>query len=481
MRIVEAGDLNGGYDLVVVGTGFGSLFFVKKFLEKRRRARVLMLEWGANHTHEWQIEQNKNADLSDSNTLDNRSGKPWLFTVGIGGGTNCWWGLSPRLHPSDFKLKTLYGVGEDWPISYDDLANYYSEAERTILVSGPDDLSTHYPHTPRYPQPAHNMSSADRLLKAAMPDQHYSIPSGRLRHAVGARAACCSTATCNLCPGNSKMTAHNTLMGVLSDPRVDIVLGAKVDRLDKEAGVVKSAHFTSGEQEYSATGDLFVLGANAIYSPWILLRSGIGGHGVGKYLCEKMFVTVEVYLNGLKHFDGGTGTTCFNLSLLDGEHRREHGAAAILIENRMAYGLRPDFGRWREVMPVSAYIEDIPQEQHGISVGDGPFAVVEPFAWSDYAERGKAAFLEKLPEVLSALPVERIEYRDTSSASHIQCTTRMGTSAENSVVDGDLIHHELRNLIVVGNSTFPTVGSVNPSLTTAALSLRAADRLTRSA
>ncbi|WYK06291.1 GMC oxidoreductase [Cereibacter sphaeroides f. sp. denitrificans] len=53
----------------------------------------------------------------------------------------------------------------------------------------------------------------------------------------------------------------------------------------------------------------------------------------------------------------------------------------------------------------------------------------------------------------------------------------MGSDPARSVVDAGLVHHRLRNLVVVGTSTFPTCSAANPSLTAAALSLRAADLL----
>jgi choline dehydrogenase-like flavoprotein len=108
--------------------------------------------------------------------------------------------------------------------------------------------------------------------------------------------------------------------------------------------------------------------------------------------------------------------------------------------------------------------------------------LLESFSYTEYAKKSIGAMLDALPEILRPLPVESIELKEMVPATgHIQCTTRMGSSSDDSVVDRDLVHHTLRNLIIVGSSTFPTTGSVNPSLTIAALSLRAADRLTRSA
>lgn len=481
MRFVEATALNDTYDAVVVGSGFGSLFFIQGFLRKRPKAKMLILEWGRFNSHIWQVENGRNSDIPEESAVDNRSGKHWTYTIGVGGGTNCWWAQSPRLHPTDFALRTKYGVGQDWPLSYDDLVPYYSDAERTIRVAGPDDISTVWSDTPAYPLPPHNMTTADRLMKAAMPDRHFVVPNARLSRPVDGRSACCATSNCGLCPIDAKFTAENSLGSILNHPQVDICTSAKVERFDVQAGRVKRAMFTQGEREFSASGDLFVLGANALHSPFILLRSDIGGHGVGRYLSEKVLVKFEVHLKGLKHFDGGTATTCFNTSLLDGEHRRTRGAVAVYFENRFYYGLRPEFGRWREILPLSVYIEDIPQEANAVTVGSGNVPLLAHFSFSDYAKNSIAATVGALPKLLSSLPVEDVHYRGYwPTLGHIQGTTRMGLSSADSVVDRDLLHHTLRNLVIVGSSTFPTTGSVNISNTVAALSLRSADRLTGS-
>lgn len=481
MNYVEASALSDSYDVVTVGSGFGSLFFLKGFLQRRPKARVLILEWGRFNSHQWQVENQRNSDISEEEVLENRSGKPWIFTIGVGGGTNCWWGQTPRLHPADFEMQTRYGVGQDWPLSYNDLVPYYAEAEQIMLVAGPDDLSCVWPDTPRYPQPPHNMTTADRLMKTAMPDRHFVVPNARLTVPVAGRSVCCAAANCGLCPVSANFTAENSLDSVLSHPQVDICVSSKVEQLDVEGGRLKRALFRNQGREFAVAGDLFVLGANALFSPHILLRSGIGGHGIGQYLSEKMLGYIEVKLDGLKHFDGGTATTCFNTSLLDGEHRRTRGAVTLFIENRFVHGLRTEFGRWREVLPIGFYVEDIPQASNGIALGDGDLPLLERFSYSDYARKSRSAMLDALPDVLSSLPVESIELKEMRPANgHIQCTTRMGSSSADSVVDRDLVHHTLRNLVIVGSSTMPTTGSVNPSLTVAALSLRAADRLTRS-
>jgi choline dehydrogenase-like flavoprotein len=84
-----------------------------------------------------------------------------------------------------------------------------------------------------------------------------------------------------------------------------------------------------------------------------------------------------------------------------------------------------------------------------------------------------------MPRVVRALPVEdmRIVPEPNRTEAHVQCTTPMGDDPATSVVDRDLRHHKLRNLLVLGASVFPTCPPGNPTLTLSALSLRAAERL----
>ncbi len=167
-----------------------------------------------------------------------------------------------------------------------------------------------------------------------------------------------------------------------------------------------------------------------------------------------------------------------NLSLLDGEHRREYGGALLYFDNTWGYGLRPDYGRWREILPVTLSVEALPQFTTVVSrASDGRPHVSFP-KQSDYGLQGVKAALDKLATVLRPLPVERIEVRQLDGWSvHLQGTLRMGSDPKESVVDAGQIHHDVRNLIVVGSSVFPTSGSAPPSLTVAAMSVRAARKL----
>jgi choline dehydrogenase-like flavoprotein len=468
------------YDVVVIGSGFGASFFLHGLLRADAARRVLVLEWGDQHPHAWQIEQQRNSAIDAASTFQTPEGhKEWVFDIGLGGGTNCWWGQAPRLHPSDFELKSRYGVGRDWPLSYAELEPYYAEAETIMAISGDPDLARIFPRSRPYPQPPHHMSTIDQMMKAAQPEAHFCVPTARARLATDQRPACCANSRCGLCPVDAKFTAANGMGHVYDDPRVEIALHCRVDHLETTGGAVTGVVFVHDGEPLAARGELIVLGANAIHSPPILLRSGIDGAVVGKGLHEQRGIGIEVLLDGLDNFDGGTLTTGVNLSLYDGDFRRDGGAAQIYFLNHWMFQLRADYGRWRQTLPLIITIEDVPQDTNfvGLSPDDErPFVSHEAF--SGYAQRGAERALAKLPEVLAPLPVERIEFRHwQATEAHLQGTLRMGTDPARSVVDADLVHHRLRNLLVVGTAVFPTCSPANPSLTAAALSLRAAARL----
>ena len=121
---------------------------------------------------------------------------------------NCWYSQTPRLHPSDFAIRTRYGVGNDWPLSYAELEPYYCQAEQIMSIAGDPDMTRVLPRSQPFPQPPHKGSSIDMLMKEAMPDHHFIMPTGRARVATGTRGVCCANATCNLCPMNAKFTAN---------------------------------------------------------------------------------------------------------------------------------------------------------------------------------------------------------------------------------------------------------------------------------
>jgi choline dehydrogenase-like flavoprotein len=466
-------------DLLVIGSGFGSLFFLKKFMQKYPKARVQVIEWGTKQLPSWQIEHARNS-LVESEVCHNlqASTKPWNYTIGLGGGTNCWFGQAPRLVPADFALKSRFGVGDDWPFGYEELEPYYTEAESIMAISGSNHISRVSPRSGSYPLAPHIGSDPDRIMSAAQPNLHFPIATARASVATQQRTRCCATNRCNICPVGAKFTAHNGMRDVLEHPNIRFSLGCEVQEIVHVAGSAKGVRFRNANGEVaSASADLIVLGANGIQSPAILLRSDLNHPMTGVGLCEQVGHEYEVLLKGVSNFGGSTITTGLNYSLYTAlSDRSRHGAALLYFENRPKYGLRLQTKRWRESLPLVVNIEDLPQKQNRVIIDDSGKAAIVYKGHSAYAERGLANVNKRLAQVLSPLPVEKIVDRGARpTESHIQCTLRGGADSQKFVVDGFGRHHGIDNLYIVGSATFTTCPPANPSLTVAAMALRTAD------
>lgn len=470
--------LDGKYDVVVIGSGFGSLFMVETYLQRHPKARIAIIERGEYRDRSWQVENRRNSEIDISRLHRTGTGeKPWNYTVGFGGGLNCWWAQTPRFHPTDFRTQSLYGKGSDWPMSYDELEESYCLAEERMSIAGDLSMAAILPRSRAFPLPAHKLTSIDKLMIAKQADVHVPISTARASMATRDRGQCCSTAKCNLCPVDAKFSAHNGFSALLERPGIDILLGAEVRHIDHGGGVARGVLYMQGGRLQSVSADLIVLGANGIHSPAIMLRSGLDGAWVGRGIHESHSVQYEVYLDGLDNFDGGTATTSLNYALYDGAFRKDHAGALLYFENRWSFGLRPEPGKWRRTLPIWVSIEDLPNPENRVSLDEMGEPMIS-YSLSEYAQNGAKAVDKKLSEILAPLPVEKLHYRGVAdTASHIQGSVRMGRSRQDSVVDGGLIHHDLRNLMVVGSGVIPTSSCANPSLTAAALSIYATNRL----
>ena len=102
------------------------------------------------------------------------------------------------------------------------------------------------------------------------------------------------------------------------------------------------------------------------------------------------------------------------------------------------------------------------------------------FRVGEYSRAGMSAAQAVHEQLFDALAASRRNHSDIAfGAGHLMGTTRMGDDPATSVVDADGRSHDCPNLYVVGSSVFPTVGTANPTLTLAALSLRTAEALHR--
>jgi choline dehydrogenase-like flavoprotein len=156
----------------------------------------------------------------------------------VGGTTWHWLGTSIRLLPSDFELKTRYGVGVDWPLSYQELEPWYGEAEWELGVAGDSSLDLGSPRSTDYPMPAIPISYGDQLwVKAAAKLGLRVEPTPQARNSVEyqGRPACCGNAMCiPICPIQAKYDASYHVK-VAEDAGARVMENAVAHRIEVDA------------------------------------------------------------------------------------------------------------------------------------------------------------------------------------------------------------------------------------------------------
>jgi choline dehydrogenase-like flavoprotein len=371
-------------------------------------------------------------------------------------------------------MKTLYGVADDWPLRYDDLEPYYNEVEQVMGISGPNE--TPFPKSANYPLPPHSFSTVDKILKKEYGKLYINQPTARASQPTNGRNACCTSASCFVCPVNAKFTIENSNIGVYNNEQVEVVYGAQVFSLEFEQALAKKVNYIKDGKEQQVGGDAIALGTHAIFNASILLNSNDQTPLTGKGLGEQYGMDVVVHLKDLKNVGGSTWVNANGYMLYDGGHRKKY--AACLIESNNAPYVRLESGKWRNLATFRMIFEDLPQSKNFVAVGEDKLKPEAHFnGVSDYTLRGVERMKENLLKVFSCLPVEEIKYMDPfKSEAHIMGTTRMSQNPSDGVVDKHLIHHKYRNVFVLGSGSFTTFTPNNPTLTLSALSLYAADK-----
>ena len=189
----------------------------------------------------------------------------------VGGTTWHWHGLTPRLMPSDFRMRSTYGVGLDWPIAYNDLETWYLAAEHEMGIAG-DSADDHgSPRSGNFLYPALRQSGLDLAMKAAIGGKRIRDVALDVTAHRSARnpQLCQGSGSCMpLCPTGAKYEAVRHVnrareKGAVIQPE-SVATRVIVD----EAGMASAIQFkTWGGEERSAAGKVFVLAANAMETP----------------------------------------------------------------------------------------------------------------------------------------------------------------------------------------------------------------------
>lgn len=464
------------YDIVIAGSSFASIFFLKKILDNvDSKFRVALIEIGTDKSHKWQLKNQRHSEITSDNYFYSKGlkEKEWVFSLGLGGSSKCWSACTPRMLPNDFSLKSIYGVSEDWPIKYNDIEKYYCEAENLMKISGPSDWKLSY-RSKEFPQPAHQFNESDLILKKAFPNLYYQQATARPTRPTGNRPACCGSGSCELCPIDSKFTILNEMRDVLDDSRVTKFLNTEVLSVEYSDSKVSNLLVKSNDQEYKIQGNHFALGMNAIFNCSVLLQSKFQFPVLGKYLHEQVSKSYFFDTNDVDGFSGSTLISGQGYMFYDGEHRSDHGAC--LFENFNTPFFRvDDIRRLRERMIVKFIVEDLPQEENYVSIEENK-PTLNFFKYSTYALKGLDKIPSYIEKLATVLPIDRIvDLGINPTEAHIQGTTRMGDDSNKSVVNKFQVMHGCENLFILGSSTFPTGAPVNPTLTICALSLMSAD------
>lgn len=436
----------------------------------------------------------------------------------VGGTTWHWLGTCVRFLPNDFRLKAAYGQGVDWPISYDELEAYYGQAENEIGVAGDsgDDLGA--PRSTPYPMPKIPQTNLDTAFAKALAGTVYEVratPQGRNSVDREGRPACCGNASCiPICPVQAKYdaTVHVERAVAAGATLYDRTTATFVDvGSDRRVAAVRFRRWDGSEGR--AVGRVFVIAAHAIEGPRLLLnsRSETTPNGaanssdqVGRNLMDHPTqLSWALASDAVWPYRGPLATSGVE-NLRDGAFRKERGAFWIEIGNdgwswptgapistarQLALqGLRGEalnkalFDQTARHIRLASLVEQHPLPENRVTLDPDEkdmYGVPLPritYRLDDYSKAGLAAAARAHEEIFARLDASEMHHsREAQGAGHIIGTARMGDDPATSVVDRDLRSHDHKNLFILGSAVFPTSATANPTLTIAALSLRAVE------
>ena len=224
----------------------------------------------------------------------------WFRSRMVGGRTNHWGRISLRFGPKDFKRKSIDGLGDDWPISYDDVSPYYDKIDKLIGVFGSKEGILNEPDGIFLPPPKprlHELFIKEGAAKAGIPviPSRLSILTQKINDS---RGKCFFCSQCNRgCTVYGDFSSSSVLVKpAIETGNVDIIPNAMVrEVLTNDEGKATGVSFVNKEdmQEYSLNAKVVILAASACESSRLLLNSkssrypnGLanGSNVVGKYL-----------------------------------------------------------------------------------------------------------------------------------------------------------------------------------------------------
>jgi choline dehydrogenase-like flavoprotein len=434
----------------------------------------------------------------------------------LGGRSIHWNAVSLRFSADDFREGAAHGIEPDWPLTYEELAPFYGEVERTIGVCGTKEGLPEMPDGEFYGPPM-PMRCAERIAGKSCDALGMKLIPVRKAMRVGTPSG--SRMPCHYCGHCMKgcdvgaiFTSVNTLLPLArATGRLTLRTNALVRRIEVDAeGRATGVSFVDRAtgRDHTVAAGIVVVSCGSIESARLLLNStsprfpnGLANANdlVGRYLHGHTICTMSGYLKELMgrppiNDDGATDHSI----VVRFNHRRgkKDYAGGFFAQVQYAEKDYPHhaprvrgFGagfkaRVRELQPamlqLGAFgkvvarhdnrvtVDPAKTDVHGIPIPVVHFTFGENdrALWKDMSESFEELFHKAGAELFAK------ETRLSGFASHEVGTCRMGRDPKTSVLDPFCRAHEVPNLFVVDGSPFVTFPEKNPTLTIMALALR---------
>ena len=460
----------------------------------------------------------------------------WFRLRMLGGRTNHWGRISLRFGPDDFRRKSLDGLGDDWPIGYDDLKPYYDRVDRLVGIFGSNEGIPNQPDGIFLPPP--RPRCYELLVKQACDRRGITCIPARLsiltrRHE--GRAPCHYCGQCNRgCPTNSNFSSTNVLLPpARATGRLTVVTDAMarevtVDAGGRATGVSYVDKTTTTDRHVRAR--VVVLAASACESARLLLnsRSALFPNGlanssgtVGRYLTDTTGTDVAGFIprmmDHVPHNEDGVGGGHLympwwldnaKLDFPRGYHIEIWGGLEV-----PAYGFMAGIHRYPPGGGYGKQLKDDYRRYYGSTIGfsgrgemipnAGSYCEIDPrvvdrwgipvlrfhWKWTDHEylqvkhmqETFRALVADMGGEVFSPMPGAESGYGIAAGGRiiHELGVTRMGRDAGTSVVNEHCQAHDVRNLFVADGGPFVSQADKNPTWTILALSMRTSEYIIR--
>ena len=508
------------YDVIIIGTGAGGGTLAHRLAPSGKS--ILLLErgdWLRREPQNWQAQDVfvDNRYISSDTWYDGK-GKQFQPQVHyfVGGATKLYGAALYRMRREDFGEVHHYdGISPAWPISYEDLEPYYTQAEQLYQVHGArGEDPTEPPASAAYPFPAVAHEPRIQALSdgfAAAGYHPFHAPCGvQLEERNMAFSICAKCMDCDgfPCPLGAKSDADVlAVRPTLQYPNVTLMTNACAIKLETDpAGraVTDVIIEHNGEQERHH-GDIVIVACGAANSAKLLLTSANDKHpdglanGSGQVGRNYMFHASQAVLAlskdenptvfqktlGVNDFYFGSDDFDYPLGniqmigksqapMFHGEKPVETMLAPMWTLERMA----------RHAVDFWLSTEDLPNPENRVTVDAGGNIHL---SYTANNEEPKKRLYAKLKSMLGQLGMHddhllnRHAYMKTdipvAGVAHQAGTCRFGSDPESSVLNADCRAHELDNLYVVDTSFYPSISAMNPALTAMANALRVGDHL----